>query len=100
MAEGIIMIIFILLLFVIVSSIEKDLLEENKDLKESIRRTKKENELLYKIFAQIYHELSFLKLKDCPEEEFKNIPLEICNWLEELANIKKETSCQDQEKDL
>lgn len=52
---------------------------------------REENELLYKTILHIYYELSLLKLKDCPEEEFHNIPLEICDWIEKLMKIKAET---------
>ena len=36
-----------------------------------------------------------LKLKECPEEEFHNIPLEICDWIEKLDRIRKETGAKN-----
>lgn len=50
-----------------------------------------EVDTLYRIIKHIHYELSLLKLKECPEEEFKNIPLEICYWIEQLIRIKEET---------
>lgn len=42
---------------------------------------------LFKIIFHIRKELSLLKLKDCPEEEFRNIPFEIIDWIDELEEI-------------
>lgn len=65
--------------------------EYNKDYKALYETKCNEVDTLYRIINQIYNELSLLKLKDCPEEEFKNIPLELCYWLEKLDKIRKET---------
>ena len=42
---------------------------------------------LFKIIFHIRKELSLLKLKDCPEEEFRNIPFEIIDWIDKLEKI-------------
>lgn len=42
---------------------------------------------LFKIIFHIRKELSLLKLKDCPEEEFRNIPFEIIDWIDKLEEI-------------
>lgn len=42
---------------------------------------------LFKIIFHIRKELSLLKLKDCPEEEFRNIPFEIIDWIDRLEEI-------------
>ena len=42
---------------------------------------------LYKIIFHIRQQLSLLKLKNCPEKEFKNIPFEIINWIDMLEKV-------------
>ena len=61
------------------------------DYKKLYEIKKSENDLLYRTIKQIYTELKLLQLKDCPEEEFHNIPLELCQWIEKLMKIRKET---------
>ena len=61
------------------------------DYKGLYESKKSENELLYRTIKHIYDELKLLRLKDCPEEEFHSIPLELCEWIEKLMKIKKET---------
>lgn len=39
---------------------------------------------LWRIILHIRQELSLLKLKGCPKEEFKNIPFEIIEWIDIL----------------
>lgn len=39
---------------------------------------------LWRIILHIRQELSLLKLKRCPKEEFKNIPFEIIEWIDIL----------------
>ncbi|MCI9585686.1 MAG: hypothetical protein HFH45_03535 [Bacilli bacterium] len=53
-------------------------IEYNKNSKE---------ETLIKIIKEIHRELSLLKSKECPDEEFKNIPYEIIEWIEELGIV-------------
>lgn len=65
--------------------------EYNIDFKALYETKCDEVDTLYRIIFQIYKELSLLKLKDCPEEEFKNIALEICYWIEQLMRLKEET---------
>lgn len=48
-----------------------------------------EVDTLYRIINHIKNQLSLLKLKDCPEEEFKNIPFEIIDWINQLDAVKK-----------
>lgn len=54
-----------------------------------------EVDTLYSILIRIKNDLSLLKLKNCPEEEFHKIPLEICDWIEKLDKIKKETGVKN-----
>lgn len=69
-----------------------DYLDEYKlDFKALYETKVDEVDTLYRIIMHIHKELSLLKLKDCPEEEFHNIPLEICEWIEKLAKIRQET---------
>lgn len=89
----------IVCLWVITAGLEKGLISSNIALRNLLTSKEKESETLYKILKQVHHDLSLLKLKDCPEEEFKNIPYEIIHWLEELIKIKENTTCQDSEKD-
>lgn len=89
----------IVCLWVITAGLEKGLISSNIALRNLLTSKEKESEILYKILKQVHHDLSLLKRKDCPEEEFKNIPYEIIHWLEELIEIKENTSCQDSEKD-
>ena len=42
---------------------------------------------LYRIIFHIRKELSLLKLKECPEEEFRNIPFEIIDWINTLEKV-------------
>ena len=44
---------------------------------------------LWRIILHIRQELSLLKLKECPEEEFKNIPFEIIEWIDMLEKVNK-----------
>lgn len=75
----------------------------NKQLKKELERQKKINkqilslfqnerdksDTLYRIIFHIRNELSLLKLKDCPKEEFKNIPFEIIDWIDLLEKESK-----------
>ena len=42
---------------------------------------------LYRIIFHIRQQLSLLKLKECPEEEFRNIPFEIIEWIDMLEKV-------------
>lgn len=44
---------------------------------------------LWGIILHIRQELSLLKLKECPKEEFKNIPFEIIEWIDMLEKVNK-----------
>lgn len=44
-------------------------------------------DILWKIILHIKQELSLLKLKECPEEEFRNIPFEIIEWIDMLEKV-------------
>ena len=56
-----------------------------------------EKELKYqkKLILHIRNELSLLKLKGCPEEEFKNIPFEIIDWIDFLEKESKGVNDSD-----
>lgn len=61
----------------------------NEQLLGLFQNEQSKTDILYKVIFHIRNQLSLLKLKDCPEEEFKNIPFEIIDWintLEELNN--------------
>ena len=78
-------------LYFVVHMIDDALLEDNKKLAGYVKQYKEDNVMLLKVIRQIYKELSLLKMKSCPEEEFKNIPFELIDWLEQLgmSNAKK-----------
>lgn len=78
--------------------IVKIVVEENKALLHVINCKEKENDLLYRILKQIRKELAMLKFKDCPEEEYKNIPLELLEWLEELFRMREQQDAKDTQK--
>lgn len=71
-------------IFFIVGAIDKTLVSASLKLQNQLLIKEKETEMLYKIIINIYRQLCLLKLKDCPEEEFKNIPFEIIEWIEQL----------------
>ena len=80
----------------IVSEIDEKLLEDNELLANQIQVKDDKNDLLWKIILQVRNELKLTQLKSCPEEEFKNIPAEIIQWInfleqgtEEIVNAKK-----------
>lgn len=58
--------------------------ELNKQLLGLFQNEQDKTDTLYKIIFHIRQQLSLLKLKECPEEEFKNIPFEIIEWIDML----------------
>lgn len=83
-------------LWIISKGINKQLkkeLERQKELNKQIlslfQNERDKSDTLYKIIFHIRNELSLLKLKDCPEEEFKNIPFEIIDWIDFLEKESK-----------
>ena len=79
---------------IIIEGINKSIIEYSKKrerlyniLLEQYQQERKKTDTLYKILFQIRYELSLLKLKNCPEEEFKNIPFEIIDWIDKLERI-------------
>lgn len=81
-------------LWIISEGINKQLkkeLERQKELNKKIlslfQNERDKSDTLYRIIFHIRSELSLLKLKDCPEEEFKNIPFEIIEWIDMLERI-------------
>ncbi len=90
--NAIIMGLFVILCLCMISeginhSLEKELNKQkdlNKQLIGLFQNEKSKTDTLYKIIFHIRDELSLLKLKDCPEEEFKNIPFEIIDWIDLL----------------
>lgn len=61
--------------------------ELNKQLLSLFQNEQRKTDTLYKIIFHIRQQLSLLKLKECPEEEFKNIPFEIIEWINMLERI-------------
>jgi len=91
-----IMLFTIACLMIIREGINFALIKENHKIKQintqlnSLYQNKiSEVDTLYKIINHIKNQLSLLKLKECPEEEFKKIPFEIIDWINQLDAIKK-----------
>lgn len=61
--------------------------ELNKQLLGLFQNEQDKTDTLYRIIFHIRQQLSLLKLKECPEEEFKNIPFEIIEWIDMLERI-------------
>lgn len=61
--------------------------ELNSQLLSLFQNEKSKTDTLYKIIFHIRQQLSLLKLKECPEEEFKNIPFEIIEWINMLEKV-------------
>lgn len=93
--ESILATIFIgLCCYCISQRINKELLkhlEKQKNLNKQIlglyQNERDKTDTLYKIIFHIRKELSLLKLKECPEEEFRNIPFEIIDWIDMLEKV-------------
>lgn len=80
--------------YCISQGINKDLLKEldkqkqlNKQILGLYQNEHDITDTLYKIIFLIRQQLSLLKLKECPEEEFKNIPFEIIEWIDMLKKV-------------
>lgn len=56
----------------------------NKHLLSLYQNEQDKTDTLWKIILHIRQELSLLKLKECPEEEFRNIPFEVIEWIDTL----------------
>lgn len=95
--NAILMTVFIgICLFLISEGINKQLqksLDKEKELNKQVwnllQLEKNKTTILYATIDHIKNTLSLLRLKDCPKEEFKNIPLEIVDWIEELQKLGK-----------
>lgn len=61
--------------------------ELNKQVWGLLQNEKQKTDTLYKVIFHIRQQLSLLKLKECPEEEFKNIPFEIIEWINSLEKV-------------
>ncbi len=59
----------------------------NKQILELYQNEKDKTDTLYRIIFHIRQELSLLRLKNCPKEEFKNIPFEIIEWIDMLEKV-------------
>ena len=80
--------------YCISQGINKDLLRDlnkqkelNKQVWGLLQNEKQKTDTLYRIIFHIRQQLSLLKLKECPEEEFKNIPFEIIEWIDMLEKV-------------
>ena len=90
--KAILITIFIgLCCYCISQGINKDLLKEldkqkqlNKQISGLYQNEQDKTDALCRIILYIRQQLSLLKLKECPEEEFKNIPFEIIEWIDML----------------
>lgn len=94
-AKGLIIAIFIATCcYCISQGINRDLLKEldkqkqlNKQILGLYQNERDKKDTLYRIIFHIRQQLSLLKLKECPEEEFKNIPFEIIEWIDMLEKV-------------
>ena len=80
---------------IISEGINKQLLKErdyqkklNKEVLNLYQNKQLEVDTLMAVLRHIKEQLLLLKLKECPPEEYKNIPLEIADWIEKLEQIK------------
>jgi hypothetical protein len=80
--------------FIISEGLNKDLLKEldkqkqlNNQIMALYQNERDKTDTLYRIIFHIRQQLSLLKLKECPEEEFKNIPFEIIDWIDMLEKV-------------
>lgn len=62
----------------------------NKQILRLLQNEQDKSDTLWRIILHIRRELALLKLKECPEEEFKNIPFEIIGWIDMLEKSTKE----------
>lgn len=93
--EAILVVIFTgICCYCISEGMNKNLLKEidrqkglNKQILELYQIERDKSDTLYRIILHIRRELSLLKLKSCPEEEFRNIPFEIINWIDKLEKV-------------
>lgn len=93
--KGLITIIFTgMCCYCISQGINKDLLRDfdkqkqlNKQLLGLYQNEQGKTDTLYRIIFHIRQQLSLLKLKECPEEEFRNIPFEIIEWIDMLEKV-------------
>lgn len=81
--------------YCISQGINKDLLKEldkqkqlNKQILGLYQNERDKTDTLYRIIFHIRQQLSLLKLKKCPEEEFRNIPFEIIEWIDTLEKVR------------
>ena len=63
--------------------------EINKQVWNLLQLEKNKTTVLYATIDHIKNTLSLLKSKDCPEEELKNISLEVVDWIEKLQKANK-----------
>lgn len=89
-------------LWIISTGINKQLEKElkhqkklNKQILSLFQNEQDKSDTLYRIILHIRNELSLLKLKGCPEEEFKNIPFEIIDWIDLLEKESKGVNDSD-----
>lgn len=81
--------------YCISQGINKDLLKEldkqkqlNKQILGLYQNERDKTDTLYRIIFHIRQQLSLLKLKECPGEEFRNIPFEIIEWIDTLEKVR------------
>ena len=79
-----IIIIFILILLAVkcVTTIFAN--KVNLEMENRLKIVEHQNKLFRTTFNVVIQQLALLKLKDCPEEEKINIPLEVLEALEEI----------------
>lgn len=61
----------------------------NKKLSDGYLQSQNDIKLLLDTLNHIHYNLKFLRFKNCPEEEYKNISLEILNFLDEIVKTDK-----------
>lgn len=93
--KGLITIIFTgMCCYCISQGINKNLLRDfdkqkqlNKQILKLYQNEQDKTDALYKIIIHIRQQLSLLKLEECPEEYFKQIPFEIIEWIDMLEKV-------------
>lgn len=80
-------------LFFIINMIDDKILRENEKIKLLYENEQNKTNTLLAIIHEIQRELRFTQLKECPEEELKQIPKEIIEWIDILEQGTEEI-CQ------
>lgn len=81
-------------LFFIINMIDGQLLKNNETLKSFYENEQKKTDILLAIIHEIQKELRLTQLKECPQEELRQISKEIIEWIDTLDKGTEEI-CQE-----